>query len=58
MKITITIETDNAAFTDNPGETAAIMTRAANMLNYFSHPCEYPLLDSNGNTVGKFTIEQ
>lgn len=65
MKITISIETGNAAFTDNPGELTRIINRAADIAGGImdgfpaleSPPYVCPLRDSNGNKVGFITIE-
>lgn len=61
MKITITIETDNAAFERAPMfEVARILDSAAARLKREGPPDEgdsYKLRDVNGNTVGRVTVE-
>ena len=51
---TLTIATDNAAFTDDPtAETARILRCLADRLEGASPDEDYPLRDLNGNRVGK-----
>ena len=54
--ITITIDTDNAAFEDNPREMAELLERLA---NYYRDCLILPdtARDSNGNTVCHITQE-
>jgi hypothetical protein len=56
LVITITINTDNAAFEDNPREMAELLERLAN----YYRDCEVlpdSARDSNGNTVCHITQE-
>ncbi len=61
MDITITINTDNAAFSDgNAGsEVARILRKAAKQIEDNGLPLndDPPLIDINGNKVGKITVE-
>ena len=58
--VTITMRTDNEAFTDNPGaECARILRRAADWIACqatWTDGDSFPLMDLNGNRVGKLTI--
>jgi hypothetical protein len=54
MKITIDINTENAAFEDNPSEIKEIINKVAKQVNAGCN--EDNLRDSNGNTVGKFKV--
>lgn len=56
MKLTLTINMDNAAFADAPlAEAVQILRRAIeDMENGWARK---PLRDSNGNEVGRFDIE-
>lgn len=61
MQVTIKINTDNDAFTDNMnGETARILETIAKKLNrdeYDVHTGEHrALFDSNGNAIGYFAV--
>lgn len=60
MKITITIETGNAAFDDAPmGETARILREMADRLEHEGPPNKfYSCRDYNGNIVGRVTVEE
>ncbi len=58
--VTVTIETDNAAFED-PGELPRILAALAARLpawemNAGDFDAE-PIRDSNGNTVGRVTVQ-
>ena len=56
LVITITIDTDNSAFEDNPREMAELLERIAN----YYRDCEVlpdTARDSNGNTVCHITQE-
>ena len=53
-KLTITINTDNAAFEDD-FEIARVLKQAANLLVAGIH--QGTLRDSNGNKVGQFTTK-
>lgn len=55
-RITITIDTDNAAFLDNPSEAYDILKRNARHIG--PEPKSIPLRDSNGNTVGQLTVTE
>lgn len=56
MRYTVTIEMDNAAFEDAPGEEVARILRALADLEdghpHFAPGHEQALLDANGNEVG------
>ncbi len=52
--ITITIETDNAAFDNFETETARILNDLASRVKYGSKGEHIPVMDINGNTVGSF----
>ena len=63
MKITITINMDNAAFaeSDNTTETVRIIRALCDKLS--KGGCLFPddsqiLMDYNGNTVGKFVVSE
>lgn len=58
--ITITIDTDNAAFEDNPGEVAGIFEQLMQLSieGSWKYLNNQTIKDSNGNTVGKVTIEE
>jgi hypothetical protein len=61
MDITIMINTDNAAFEDDPGaEVARILRNLAKEVDGITlDPGDYAnLRDSNGNTVGKCTVSE
>jgi hypothetical protein len=67
MKITITINTDNAAFDlDNAAlqqegsmlEVARILETLARRFSAGNWPMEGPIRDINGNTVGDVRIEE
>jgi len=63
MQITITITTDNAAFSDDPSvEVARILQKYAARLRESYPPIEDldgdRLLDYNGNTVGKVEVSE
>ena len=57
---TLTIETDNAAFGDDPAEElASILRRLASnltMLSRLAAPENGKVRDSNGNTVGTWSL--
>lgn len=65
MNATITIEMDNAAFTENPGfELARILHNLAENVgdwlyntSVFLDGFVFPIYDRNGNKVGKIAIE-
>ena len=58
MTITITIDTDNAAFEDNEGaETARILRQLADQIEARPGCYGYNLHDFNGNKVGTCTAE-
>ena len=52
--ITITIETDNAAFDDFELETSRILKDLADRVAYGSKGEHIPIRDINGNAVGSF----
>lgn len=54
MKIIIDIKTDNAAFEDNPDELRAILIGVSAKVAVGNRGDN--LRDTNGNTVGKFTV--
>jgi hypothetical protein len=58
MTITLTIETDNAAFARAPfREARRIIREAADRLTREAGD-GFPLRDVNGNTVGRLTIKE
>lgn len=53
MKLTITIDMDNAAFEDRDNETAWIIRKLADKIDTQGLPTDADLVfDSNGNRVG------
>lgn len=60
LNINIRIETDNAAFEDEPAtEVARLVKEVAKRLYNCDYPGgggEVPLLDINGNTCGYFSV--
>ena len=60
-QITITIDTDNAAFEDNPNELEKVIRILGhNLTRCFSGHMvrNFAALDSNGNTCGTVTITE
>ena len=62
MRITIQFNTDNAAFEDFDGEVDAMLERAKRVIYRMAYASYEPmsetsLRDTNGNTVGKVTLE-
>ncbi len=57
MKLTLTIQMDNAAFEGEYGsvEVARILREVANRVS--DPPQEFPLFDINGNKVGKVEVK-
>jgi len=55
--ITIRIDTDNAAFEDNPFELAEILEKLAKSWRAH-HDLPESATDSNGNTVCEITLEE
>ena len=55
--ITIRIDTDNAAFEDNPFEMAEILEKLAQSWRAH-HDLPESATDSNGNTVCEVTLEE
>jgi len=53
--ITIRINTENAAFQDNPDEVSRILHDLANRYEAMNRPI-HPLYDYNGNRVGEIVI--
>ena len=53
--ITITIETDNAAFSDKAHEVARILRELARRIENRGIDNISKVMDSNGNSVGTFT---
>lgn len=61
MKLEIEIQMDNAAFEDNSGsEAARILRKLADRIDGESctHGDVTPLIDLNGNRVGKATVTE
>ena len=59
MKIKIEIDCDNAAFEDYPeGELCYILKHLARKVKFVNSLQDIPLLDSNGNSVGSFTVSK
>ena len=58
-QVTITIETENAAFEGHPGtELERILRGLAGYLEYAAYPPpDMPLFDINGNKVGELKAE-
>jgi hypothetical protein len=60
MKLTITIDMDNAAFEGGPGEEAARIIRARlrniETIDANDVGTVFPLMDLNGNRVGQATV--
>lgn len=57
-RVTITLETGNAAFSDEPAtEIARILRAQAELIEAGMATDETPLRDINGNRVGVCTIE-
>jgi hypothetical protein len=55
--IQIQISTDNAAFQENPNEIRAILEDLGYKLQASKPGDSGPIKDSNGNTVGSWSIE-
>lgn len=59
MQITITINTDNAAFEGDPGvELSRILTQLAQEFEQTTNPHSGKICDINGNTVGKVEVSE
>ncbi|MBE3141877.1 MAG: hypothetical protein IMZ53_14975 [Thermoplasmata archaeon] len=62
MKITITINTENAAFEDNPGEELSrILLEQSDKVRLYpldGNSAPFGIRDYNGNVVGHFTVEK
>jgi hypothetical protein len=59
MKINITIECNNAAFENTPEvETARILRELARKVEQLGLNDNIPLIDMNGNKVGKLEVEK
>jgi len=62
MQIRITLDTDNAAFEDNPREVPRAVEKALYRLaldsDDFTKPAEVRVMDANGNAVGTATTER
>lgn len=55
MPFTLTIETDNAAFRDDPSEVARILREVARKIQHEGK--DYgTIMDVNGNKVGEFSF--
>ena len=55
--VTITINTDNAAFEDDPwGEVASILESIATTMRDYQYLVSEKVRDSNGNTCGSITM--
>lgn len=59
MKFTLTIESESAALTDDTGEELhRILTKLADRVRYYEGPVDRgAVLDSNGNTVGRWDLD-
>lgn len=55
MKLKIEINMDNAAFEDNPDELTDMLTTVGNRVTGYGEKSGN-IMDSNGNTVGKYAI--
>jgi hypothetical protein len=66
MKVTITVDCDNDAFRDRGepspqaagDEVAKILYRQADRMRTLEPGDSFPLLDSNGNTVGRLEVSE
>lgn len=64
MKIQVQFSTDNASFEDTPVmQTSKIMARIKEevlnaILDDSTCLIDYPIVDINGNKIGKFTIDK
>jgi hypothetical protein len=59
MKINITIECNNAAFENAPEvETARILRELARKVEQLGLNDNIPIIDMNGNKVGKLEVEK
>ena len=59
--VRITIKTENAAFTDNPGEVVRILRRLSNRFGERAKLIDldgYILVDLNGNRVGTVEVKE
>lgn len=57
MQYTITIDTDNSAFEENPaGEVTNVLAQLTNRIGLFGLEDEAPIRDANGNQVGKAVL--
>lgn len=54
MKLTITIQLDDAAFEDNPGELQKVLSQ----VEIYEDGLVRTLRDSNGNTIGRYVVSQ
>lgn len=59
MRVTITIDVDNASF-DDPHELERVVLSATNKIRHRGYADEYTfkLYDTNGNIVGQVTIAE
>ncbi len=59
MRLTITIDMDNAAFEPDGQEAARILRKVEDWLTTFYGPASTALIlrDLNGNTVGRAVVE-
>mgnify|MGYP006992526945 CR=1 FL=1 len=57
MEITITIETENAAFDDWEAEITRIMAEITDHLHELDFSDRFAIYDSNGNNVGQCTMK-
>jgi hypothetical protein len=56
MKLKLDIDMENSAFEDNPNELSEILADLAGSLKYAKFNDGF-IKDSNGNTVGSWSIE-
>ena len=57
MKFSLQFDMDNAAFEDNPNEFRELLVEAASFI-YPYVESNGALMDSNGNTIGEWRVEE
>jgi hypothetical protein len=57
-QVTITFDTDNSAFEDNPFEVEEILEKVGTKLKDVNRidVTSFKVIDSNGNTIGKVEV--
>ncbi len=56
MEFRLSIETDNAAFVDNPDELSQLLRQVADRVDDGRSPDGGSVLDHNGNKVGTWEV--